>query len=135
MACGILLITHPGIGAALLNVATGLLRQLPLKTEAFDVPFDADLDALLPQASSAMRRVDSGDGVLVMTDLYGASPSNLANRLAKLGTPVRRVSALSLPMLLRAITYRTDTLDVVVEMALAGAQNGAVKVDNRIRVN
>ncbi|MCF5941544.1 PTS fructose IIA subunit family protein, partial [Xanthomonas perforans] len=70
MACGILLITHPGIGAALLNVATGLLRQLPLKTEAFDVPFDADLDALLPQASSAMRRVDSGDGVLVMTDLY-----------------------------------------------------------------
>ncbi|WP_425511825.1 PTS sugar transporter subunit IIA, partial [Xanthomonas axonopodis] len=83
MACGILLITHPGIGAALLNVAKGLLRQLPLKTEAFDVPFDADLDALLPQASSAMRRVDSGDGVLVMTDLYGASPSNLANRLAK----------------------------------------------------
>ncbi|NEK65639.1 MAG: PTS fructose IIA subunit family protein, partial [Xanthomonas perforans] len=86
--------THPGIGAALLNVATGLLRQLPLKTEAFDVPLDADLDALLPQASSAMRRVDSGDGVLVMTDLYGASPSNLASRLAKLGTPVRRVSAL-----------------------------------------
>lgn len=75
MACGILLITHPGIGAALLNVATGLLRQLPLKTEAFDVPFDADLDALLPQASSAMRRVDSGDGVLVITDLYGASPA------------------------------------------------------------
>ena len=44
------------------------------------------------------------------------------------------IAGISLPMLLRAITYRRDTLDVVVEMALAGAQNGAVKVDPRIRV-
>ncbi|MEA9581442.1 MULTISPECIES: PTS sugar transporter subunit IIA [Xanthomonas] len=126
MACGILLITHPGIGAALLNVATGLLRHLPLKTEAFDVPFDADLDALLPQASTAMRRVDSGDGVLVMTDLYGASPSNLASRLAKLGTPVRRVSALSLPMLLRVMNYPEQSLQELPATAAAGTRNGAI---------
>ncbi|MEA9555295.1 PTS fructose IIA subunit family protein [Xanthomonas nasturtii] len=126
MACGILLITHPGIGTALLNVATGLLRQLPLKTEAFDVPFDADLDALLPQASTAMRRVDSGDGVLVMTDLYGASPSNLASRLAKLGTPVRRVSALSLPMLLRVMNYPEQSLQELPATAAAGTRNGAI---------
>ena len=88
MACGILLVTHPGIGASLLAVATGLLKQLPLKTEAFEVPFDADFEALLPHASSALRRVDSGEGVLVLTDLYGASPSNLAGQLARLGTPV-----------------------------------------------
>ena len=44
-------------------------------------------------------------GVLVLTDLYGASPSNLAARLARLGTPVRRVSALNLPMLLRVMNY------------------------------
>jgi PTS system ascorbate-specific IIA component len=44
------------------------------------------------------------------------------------------IAGISLPMLLRAITYRRDTLDVVVEMALAGAQSGAVRVDNRIRV-
>lgn len=93
MACGILLVTHPGVGAAILAVATALLRHLPLKAEAFEVPFDADLEALLPQASAALRRVDGGDGVLVLTDLYGASPSNLAGRLARLGTPVRRVSA------------------------------------------
>ncbi|HWU70158.1 MAG TPA: PTS fructose IIA subunit family protein, partial [Pseudoxanthomonas sp.] len=74
MACGILLVTHPGVGASILTVAGGLLRTLPLKTEAFEVPFDADLDALLPQASAALRRVDGGDGVLVLTDLYGASP-------------------------------------------------------------
>ncbi|WP_355609395.1 PTS sugar transporter subunit IIA [Xanthomonas cannabis] len=107
-------------------MATGLLRQLPLKTEAFDVPLDADLDALLPQASSAMRRVDSGDGVLVMTDLYGASPSNLASRLAKLGTPVRRVSALSLPMLLRVMNYPEQGLQELPATAAAGTRNGAI---------
>ncbi|WP_369920304.1 MULTISPECIES: PTS sugar transporter subunit IIA [Xanthomonas] len=103
-----------------------MLRQLPLKTEAFDVPLDADLDALLPQASSAMRRVDSGDGVLVMTDLYGASPSNLASRLAKLGTPVRRVSALSLPMLLRVMNYPEQGLQELPATAAAGTRNGAI---------
>ncbi|WOS42153.1 PTS fructose IIA subunit family protein [Xanthomonas rydalmerensis] len=126
MACGILLITHPGIGAALLSVATRLLRQLPLKTEAFEVPFDADLDTLLPQASAALRRVDDGDGVLVVTDLYGASPSNLAARLARLGTPVRRVSALSLPMLLRIMNYPEQGLEQLPATAAAGSRNGVV---------
>ena len=95
MAVGILLVTHPGVGTALVAVATRLLRQLPLKTEAFEVAFDADLDLTLPQASAALRRVDGGDGVLVLTDLYGASPSNLAAKLARLGTPVRRVASLN----------------------------------------
>ncbi|AKK68367.1 PTS sugar transporter subunit IIA [Xanthomonas translucens] len=126
MACGILLITHPGVGASLLNVATGLLRQLPLKTEAFEVPLDADLDALLPQASAALRRVDDGAGVLVVTDLYGASPSNLAAKLARLGTPVRRVSALSLPMLLRIMNYPEQGLDQLPATAAAGSRNGVV---------
>ncbi|HBK44905.1 MAG TPA: PTS fructose IIA subunit family protein [Xanthomonadaceae bacterium] len=129
MACGILLITHPGIGSSLLDVATGLLRQLPLKTEAFEVPLDADLDALLPLASAALRRVDGGDGVLVMTDLYGASPSNLAGRLARLGTPVRRVSALSLPMLLRVMNYQEQGLQDLPATAAAGTRNGAIVDD------
>lgn len=126
MACGILLVTHPGIGSSLLAVATRLLRQLPLKTEAFEVPFDADLDVLLPQASAALRRVDGGDGVLVLTDLYGASPSNLASALARLGTPVRRVSALSLPMLLRVMNYPEQGLDQLPATAAAGTRNGAI---------
>ncbi len=129
MACGILLVTHPGIGTALLAVATGLLRQLPLKTEVFEVPFDADFEALLPKASSALRRVDSGEGVLVLTDLYGASPSNLAGRLARLGTPVRRVSALSLPMLLRVMNYPEQGLDQLPATAAAGTRNGAIVDD------
>ena len=126
MACGILLGTHPGIGATILSNAGLLVRPLPLKAEAFDVPLDADLEALLPLASAAMRRVDGGDGVLVLTDLYGASPSNLAAQLARLGTPVRRVSALSLPMLLRVMNYSEQGLDQLPATAAAGTRNGAI---------
>ena len=129
MAVGILLITHPGIGPALIAVATRLLRQLPLKTEAFEVSFDADPDALLPAASAALRRVDDGQGVLVLTDLYGATPSNLAAQLARLGTPVRRVSALNLPMLLRVMNYAELDLDELPAVAAAGARNGVIHDD------
>ena len=126
MSVGILLITHEGIGNALVAVATRLLRQLPLATEAFEVPVDGDVDALLPQASAALRRVDGGQGVLVLTDLYGATPSNIAAKLARLGTPVRRVSALSLPMLLRVMNYADLELDQLPAVAAAGARNGAI---------
>lgn len=126
MSVGVLLITHTGIGSALVAVAGRLLNPLPLRTEALEVPFDADLDGLLPVASAALRRVDDGDGVLVLTDLYGASPSNLAARVAQLGTPVRRVSALNLPMLMRVMNYAELGLDQLPAVAAAGARNGVI---------
>lgn len=129
MAAGILLVTHPGIGTAMIAVASALLRNLPLEVEAFEVPFDGDPEALLPQASAALRRVDGGFGVLVLTDLYGATPSNLAARLARLGTPVRRVSALSLPMLLRVLNYAELGIDELPAVAAAGARNGVIHDD------
>ena len=67
--------------------------------------------------------------MLVLTDLYGASPSNLAGRLARLGTPVRRVSALSLPMLLRVMNYSEQGLDELPAIAAAGARNGVIHDD------
>src|SRR5688572_32566292 len=129
MSVGVLLITHEGIGKALLAVATRLLRTLPLRTEVLEVPFDGDPDALLPLASAALRRVDGGQGVLVLTDLYGATPSNLAGKLARIGTPVRRVSAVSLPMLLRVMNYSEMDLDDLPSVAAAGARNGVIHDD------
>jgi mannose PTS system EIIA component len=129
MSVGILLITHEGIGPALIAAASRLLRQLPLAIEAFEVPWDADADAMLPAASAALRRVDSGSGTLVLTDLYGATPSNLSARLARLGTPVRRVSAVNLPMLLRIMNYAELDLDELPAIAAAGARNGVIQDD------
>ena len=129
MSVGILLVTHEGLGSVMLALATRLLRKLPLACEAFEVPFDVDPDHLLPQASAAMRRVDGGQGVLVLTDLYGATPSNIAAKLSRLGTPVRRVSALSLPMLLRVMNYADLPLDELPAVAAAGARNGVIHDD------
>lgn len=129
MAVGILLVTHPGIGTALAAVTGRLLGPLPLVVEVFEVSFDADPDEALPAASAALRRADAGDGVLVLTDVYGATPANLGARLAQLGTPVRRVSALSLPMLLRVLNYPELPLDELPAVAAAGARNGVVHDD------
>ena len=129
MSVGILLVTHEGVGSALLAVATRLLRNLPLACEAFEVPFDADPEALLPLASAAMRRVDGGHGVLVLTDLYGATPANIAAKLARIGTPAHRVSALSLPMLLRVMNYAELPLEDLPAVAAAGARNGVIVDD------
>lgn len=129
MAAGILLVTHEGIGPAMIAVATRLLRQLPLQVEALEVPCGADPEAMLAQGSAALRRVDDGDGVLLLTDLYGATPSNLAAQLAQLGTPAKRVSGLSLPMLLRVLNYADLGLDQLPAVAAAGARNGVVHDD------
>ena len=129
MSVGILLITHEGIGSALVAAATRLLGQLPLRAEALEVPYDADAEALLPIASAAVRRVDGGAGVLVLTDLYGATPSNLAAKVAQLGTSVRRVSAVNLPMLLRIMNYADLDLEALPAVAAAGGRNGVIQDD------
>lgn len=129
MAVGILLVTHPGIGSALLDVARRLLGTLPLRVEVLEVAFDDEVDAVLPAASAALRRADAGDGVLLMTDLYGASPSNIAAHVAQLGTPVRRVSAVNLPMLLRVMNYAELGLDQLPAVAATGGRNGVLLDD------
>jgi PTS system ascorbate-specific IIA component len=130
---GILLMTHAPLGQAFIAAVAHVFRAPTEHFEAIDVTADQDTSEINALAKSAIQRLDEGDGVLVITDIKGGTPSNCCNTLAEAGR-VEVIAGISLPMLLRAITYRRDTLDVVVEMALAGAQNGAVRVDNRIRV-
>lgn len=126
MAVGILLVTQPGIGAALLEAAGSMLGKLPLECQAFEVPHGADPDQLLPAASAAMRRVDRGSGILVLTDMHGSAAAHLAARLARLGTPARRVAGASLPMLLRVLDYADRPLEDMPAIAAAGARNGVI---------
>jgi PTS system ascorbate-specific IIA component len=130
---GILLLTHAPLGQAFIAAATHVFRAPVERLEAIDVAADQDLGEVNTLSRYAIARLDDGDGVLVITDIKGGTPSNCCNALHEAGH-VEIIAGISLPMLLRAITYRRDTLDVVVEMALAGAQNGAVRVDNRLRV-
>ena len=129
MSVGILLVTHRGIGTALRQVAERLLGNLPLHVETFELDYDSTLDCALPQASALLRKVDGGDGALLLCDLYGASPSRLAQQLVHLGTPVHRVSGLSLPMLLRVLNHADADLDELARIAAAGCRNGAITDD------
>ncbi len=129
MPVGVLLVTHDGIGNAHRAVAERLLGNLPLAVGVFELRFDALPEDALVDASAALRKVDSGDGVLLLTDLYGASPSRLAQRLAQLGTPVHRVSGLALPMLLRVLNHAECALDDIARIAISGARNGVVADD------
>jgi PTS system mannose-specific IIA component len=125
--------THAPLGQAFIAACNHVFRGPTEQFEAIDVTADQDTMEIQALADAAVKRLDDGSGVLVITDVKGGTPSNCCGRLADEGR-VQVIAGISLPMLLRAITYRRDTLDVVVEMALAGAQSGAVRVDNRIRV-
>ncbi len=130
---GILLLTHAPLGQAFITAVAHVFHAPTERFEAIDVMADQDIGEVHKLARAAIARLDDGSGVLVITDIKGGTPSNCCNSLAE-PDRVEVIAGISLPMLLRAITYRRDTLDVVVEMALAGAQSGAVRVDNRIRL-
>ena len=130
---GILLMTHAPLGQAFIATVAHVFRAPTERFEAIDVAPDQDLAEVTALAKLAIARLDDGSGVLVITDIKGGTPSNCCGPLAAAGR-VEVIAGISLPMLLRAITYRRDDLDVVVEMALAGGQGGAVRVDNRIKV-
>ena len=130
---GILLMTHAPLGSAFMQAAQHVFRSMPERLEAIDVIADQNIDEVNRLARDAVQRLNDGSGVLVMTDVMGGTPSNCCRHLGE-PSDVAVIAGISLPMLLRAITYRQDTLDVVVEMALAGGQSGAMRVDNRIRL-
>jgi len=131
---GILLLTHAPLGQAFIDAVSHVFRGRPTQLEALDVRPDQDTDEVKNLARAAVIRLNSGMGVLVITDVMGGTPSNCTLPLSQPGQ-VEVIAGISLPMLLRAITYRNDSLDVVVDMALAGGQSGAVRVDNRIRLS
>ena len=129
---GILILVHAPLGQAFKAAAQHVFKSPQEHLEVIDVVPDQDPDEVVALAKSAIKLLNTGSGVLVLTDILGGTPANCTQQLDL--DQVVVLAGLSLPMLLRALTYRHDTLDVVFEMAQAGAQNGAVRVDNRLRI-
>ena len=130
---GILLLTHAPLGRAFIEAASHVFHGVPERVEALDVIADQNPDEVRKLAAQSIQRLDDGSGVLVITDMMGGTPSNCTVPLCQPGA-VEVIAGISLPMLLRALTYRHNTLDVTMEMALAGGQNGACRIDNRVRL-
>lgn len=122
---GILLITHGSLGEALIQCACHVLNRRPPQLMQLGVAGQDDpLDAL-PLARRLLEMVDDGSGVLILTDILGATPANIAAKLLEPGR-VAGVAGVNLPMLLRVITYRERSMDVLLKKAIAGACEGVV---------
>lgn len=124
---GILLVTHGSFGESLIqNVCHVLNKRPPLIAQLGVAAQDDPLD-ILPLARLLLREVDGGEGVVVMTDVFGATPANLALKLLEPGR-IEGVSGVSLPMLLRALTYRERGMETMLQKAISGAHDGVVKL-------
>ena len=88
---------------------------------------DDDPQAVLPQAIERLREIDQGGGVLVLSDAYGATPSNIACKLLIPGK-IEGVAGVNLPMLVRALTYRNEPLKTVVAKAISGGIEGVMQM-------
>jgi PTS system mannose-specific IIA component len=122
---GILIVAHGTLGEALIHCASHVLGKRPPRLRQVGITVHDDPDAMLKQAQDLVRTLDEGDGVLVLTDILGATPSNVAARLAR-ADHVEIVAGVSLPMLVRALTYRKEPLPSVVVKAMSGGHDGVV---------
>ncbi|ENO86344.1 PTS sugar transporter subunit IIA [Thauera linaloolentis] len=125
---GIFLLTHGTLGESLIQCACHVLNKRPpqivqLGLSAQDDPLD-----ILPQARQMLGWADSGHGVLVMTDIYGATPCNVAAKLTEPGR-VEAVAGVNLPMLLRVLTYRERDMDTLLKRAVSGGCDGVLHID------
>ena len=126
---GVLIVTHGEIGTSLLNSAAQILGGAPAQVATLSVWRHDDPDDLVLRARELLERIDGGDGVLVLTDIYGATPGNIAMRLLEKGR-VEGISGVNLPMLIRALTYRNEPLAAVVEKARSGGVEGVVHMNS-----
>ena len=124
---GILLVSHGAFAESLIHSASHVLGKRPVYLRQLGVTVHDDPDALIPVAEDLIRFLDQGAGVLVMTDIFGATPSNIAVKLLRPGK-VEGIAGVNLPMLIRALTYREEPLEAVLEKALSGATEGVMRM-------
>jgi len=123
MTAGLLIITHDSVGKALIDTASAILGMCPMALEVVSVCEGCEPDDMVDSARSAVRRLDNGGGVLILTDMYGSTPSNVANRLGGEAT-IKVVAGMNLPMLVRVLNYPTLSLDELAYKAVSGGRDG-----------
>ena len=124
---GILILTHGTLGESLIHCASHVLNKRPLRLKQLGVTAQDDPALLLPQARALAKELDDGAGVLILSDMYGGTPSNLASKLVAPGK-IEAVAGVSLPMLIRVLTYRDRDLQTIVTKAISGGCEGVIGV-------
>ena len=122
---GILIITHGTFGDSLLECADHMLGRKPPQIASLAISSKDDPNSVIPEALALVAKVNSGDGVLVLSDMYGATPCNIVTQILQPGV-VEGVAGVNLPMLVRVMTYRHESLLALVDKALSGGREGVV---------
>lgn len=131
MTVGLLLITHNEIGAALLSTASRMLGCCPLEARILAVSEDCEPDALRVRAREIAEQIDAGEGVLVLTDLFGSTASNIANAL-QAGSGRRVLAGINLSMVVRVLNYPALSLNEMAAKALSGGRDGVLLCPDRV---
>lgn len=124
MSVGVLIITHSNIGLSLYDAVTSVMGNCPLPTRVLPVSLDSDPEKMVHQARQLIAEIDQGQGVLVLTDMYGSTPSNIACKLAN--GRVNVVAGINLPMLVRVMNYPNLDLHQLAGKALTGGHEGVI---------
>lgn len=126
---GLFLITHGSLGESLIQCACHVLNKRPVQIVQFGMAAQDDpLDAL-PLARDMLTLVDKGEGALILTDIYGATPANVAMKLLEPGR-IEGVAGVNLPMLLRALTYREKGMETLLAKTVGGGRDGVLNMLN-----
>jgi PTS system ascorbate-specific IIA component len=88
---------------------------------------NASIEAMTKQAAEAISKVDDGSGIIVLTDMYGGSPSNITKKLLETDN-IYGVSGVNLPMLIRVLTYREKDIKTLIKKGLSGGSEGVMQI-------
>ena len=123
----ILLITHGELGKSLIECTTHVLGDKPLFLESLSIENDCTHESMFRQISERINLLDQGDGVLILTDIFGATPCNIITKIIKPGK-VSAIAGVNLSMLIRTISYRNESFDSLISKAIQGAQDGIIHI-------
>jgi mannose PTS system EIIA component len=125
---GILLVTHNGLGTSLLDCVRHVTGKMPPNLKSISVLADDDPKAKEAEGHALIRQLDTGNGVLILTDIYGATPCNIARHLCQPGH-VEGVAGVNLPMLLRLVCGPELGLREMAHRALEGGRDCIVSMN------
>lgn len=123
MSIALLFITHEGIASNLLSIGESIIQKPHSNLSYIEVPMDAPIDKMVDLIEEKFSQLNTDNGVLFITDLYGSTPSNIAQQLAtKYNAPL--ISGVNLPMVIRLLNYRDESAENLIQKAMEGACQG-----------
>jgi len=126
---GILLVTHNGLGDSFVDCVKHVLGEVPRNLRVLTVLAGDDPQLKLVEGQALIKQLDTGGGVLVLADVFGATPSNIARQLCH-AENVMGVAGVNLPMLLRTVCSSGNTLPELAQIAIEGGRECIVYIDS-----